>query len=247
MLASAVIGLDGLAALLGELATDRTVIGPTVRDGAIVLDHIDGVHDLPAGWTDEQEAGHYRLRPRADGALFGWAVGAHSWRQLLFPRARACGGPSRPAPRTVRSTSSRRGPRGRAPLRVLRGALVRPPRHRDPRRGVPPGRPPRPDLPRPARGRVRRRRPLQRAGQHVLLHVHGHWPAGARWLRPRPDRAARRAAARAPRRSRVRAGRRRAAAAAAASGRRRRPRGVQGDHRAGGSTYDPRRADRGHP
>ena len=85
ILASAVLGLDGLGALIDELARERTVVGPTVRDGAIVLDRLDGAHDLPAGWTDEQEAGRYRLSRRSDGALFGWAVGAHSWRQFLFP------------------------------------------------------------------------------------------------------------------------------------------------------------------
>jgi ferredoxin len=88
--ASAVLDVDGLDALLRALAGEgRTVIGPTVRDRAIVLDEVDGVADLPAGWTDEQEAGRYRLHRRADGALFGWAVGAHSWRQFLSPpRAR---------------------------------------------------------------------------------------------------------------------------------------------------------------
>ena len=44
------------------------VIGPVVRDGAIIYDHIDGLKDL-AGWTDEQEAGQYRLKRRDDDAL----------------------------------------------------------------------------------------------------------------------------------------------------------------------------------
>lgn len=86
VIASAVLDRAGLDALLRALAdSGRTVVGPTVRDGAVVLAEIDGAGDLPAGWTDEQEAGRYRLRRRADGALFGWAVGAHSWRQFLFP------------------------------------------------------------------------------------------------------------------------------------------------------------------
>jgi hypothetical protein len=86
VLASVVLGLDGLDAMLGALAGEgRSVIGPTVRDGSIVLEPIEGVGDLPAGWTDEQDAGRYRLHRRGDGAVFGWAVGAHSWRQFLFP------------------------------------------------------------------------------------------------------------------------------------------------------------------
>ncbi len=61
------------------------LIGPTVRDGAIVLDELQTAADLPAGWSDEQEAGRYRLRRREDGALFGYAVGPHSWKRWLHP------------------------------------------------------------------------------------------------------------------------------------------------------------------
>jgi len=61
------------------------IIGPTMRDGAIVYDEIAGVADLPAGWTDEQNGGSYRLKPRADRALFGYNVGPHSWKKYLHP------------------------------------------------------------------------------------------------------------------------------------------------------------------
>ena len=61
------------------------VIGPVVRDGAIVYDEIEGLKDLPAGWTDEQEAGHYRIRQRNDGALFGFNLGPQSWKKFLHP------------------------------------------------------------------------------------------------------------------------------------------------------------------
>jgi ferredoxin len=61
------------------------VVGPTVRDGAIVYAAIDTVSDLPAGWTDEQEGGHYQLVQRDDQAWFGYAVGPHSWKQFLYP------------------------------------------------------------------------------------------------------------------------------------------------------------------
>lgn len=101
VLQAGTIGLDGLDRLIGTLAAQgRTVIGPTVRDGAVVLDHVDSVADLPAGWTDEQAPGRYRLHRRDDPALFGWAVGAHSWRGYLFPertrlwRAERTGGSS---------------------------------------------------------------------------------------------------------------------------------------------------------
>ena len=62
-----------------------TTVGPTRRDGAIVYDEIGDSSDLPAGWTDEQEAGTYRLVRRDDEALFGYVVGPHAWKKFLFP------------------------------------------------------------------------------------------------------------------------------------------------------------------
>jgi ferredoxin len=61
------------------------VVGPTVRDGAIVLDEIASADELPHGWTAAQEAATFRLERRADDAVFGWAVGPHSWKQELLP------------------------------------------------------------------------------------------------------------------------------------------------------------------
>jgi sulfhydrogenase subunit beta (sulfur reductase) len=61
------------------------VLGPVVRDGAIVYDQIEGLKDLPAGWTDDQEAGHYRITRRNDGALFGFNLGPQSWKKFLHP------------------------------------------------------------------------------------------------------------------------------------------------------------------
>jgi len=66
-------------------ARGYTVVGPTVRDQAIVYDELSSSADLPAGWTDEQDGGHYRLRRREDEALFGYAVGPHSWKQYQLP------------------------------------------------------------------------------------------------------------------------------------------------------------------
>ncbi len=60
-------------------------IGPTLRDGAIIYDEIRSVEDLPVGWTDEQDGGTYRLKKRADQALFGYVVGPHSWKKFLHP------------------------------------------------------------------------------------------------------------------------------------------------------------------
>ncbi|MGB7845848.1 MAG: 4Fe-4S dicluster domain-containing protein [Candidatus Acidiferrum sp.] len=60
------------------------VIGPTIRNGAILYDRVSSVEDLPQGWTDEQQGGKYRLKRRADEALFGYTVGPHSWKKFLF-------------------------------------------------------------------------------------------------------------------------------------------------------------------
>jgi formate hydrogenlyase subunit 6/NADH:ubiquinone oxidoreductase subunit I len=60
-------------------------IGPMVRDGAIVYGDLNSVDDLPAGWTDVQDGGAYRLKRRSDQALFGYNVGPHSWKKFLFP------------------------------------------------------------------------------------------------------------------------------------------------------------------
>jgi sulfhydrogenase subunit beta (sulfur reductase) len=80
------LGVEGVARLLTTLRADGyTVVGPTVRDGAIVYDELRSIADLPVGWTDVQEAGTYRLQRRDDAALFGYTVGPHAWKQFLSP------------------------------------------------------------------------------------------------------------------------------------------------------------------
>jgi formate hydrogenlyase subunit 6/NADH:ubiquinone oxidoreductase subunit I len=81
-----VLDLGGLQALVDALR-DRgyQVIGPTVRDGAIVNAEITGLDDLPRGWGDDQDAGRYRLRRRDDEMLFGFASGAQSAKPVFFP------------------------------------------------------------------------------------------------------------------------------------------------------------------
>jgi sulfhydrogenase subunit beta (sulfur reductase) len=84
--AQSVLDVQGLQALIDALrARGHRVVGPRVRDRAIVYDDIEGVADLPRGWTDVQEAGRYRLARRGDDALFGYAVGPQSWKAFLHP------------------------------------------------------------------------------------------------------------------------------------------------------------------
>ncbi len=85
-MSSKVLDRSDIGALFDALADEGyRILGPTVRDNAIVYDRIDGEEDLPVGWTDIQDGGSYRLQRRDDNALFGYAVGQHSWKEMLFP------------------------------------------------------------------------------------------------------------------------------------------------------------------
>jgi ferredoxin len=86
LMTATVIAVDALDELLAALRRrGYHVLGPTVRDGAIVYDDLESADDLPTGWTDRQDGGTYRLERRDDDARFGYAVGPHSWKRYLFP------------------------------------------------------------------------------------------------------------------------------------------------------------------
>ncbi|HSV28310.1 MAG TPA: 4Fe-4S dicluster domain-containing protein [Candidatus Omnitrophota bacterium] len=76
-------GLDGLIKALKSKGF--RIVGPRISDDAVIYDDIDSTADLPAGWGDEQKGGHYRLKKRADKALFGYTAAAQSWKRFLFP------------------------------------------------------------------------------------------------------------------------------------------------------------------
>ncbi len=76
----------GLDRLIRMLTGDGwTVLGPVARDGAIGLESVRGIADLPRGLRDEQEKGRYRLVERGDRALFGFVHGPQSLRKVLLP------------------------------------------------------------------------------------------------------------------------------------------------------------------
>jgi formate hydrogenlyase subunit 6/NADH:ubiquinone oxidoreductase subunit I len=84
--ASVVLEKPALDRVIGNLrAAGLRVIGPTVRDSAIVLEEIEHLDELPVGWSDEQGPGKYRAAPGTSGLYFNYNVGAHSWKQFLFP------------------------------------------------------------------------------------------------------------------------------------------------------------------
>ncbi|WP_442754748.1 4Fe-4S dicluster domain-containing protein [Methylocystis sp. JAN1] len=79
-----VTSVEGLGALIAVLRRrGRRVIGPTIADDAIIYDGVDDLDDLPRGVADAQAPGSYKLSPRDDGALFGYAVGPQSWKKFL--------------------------------------------------------------------------------------------------------------------------------------------------------------------
>jgi sulfhydrogenase subunit beta (sulfur reductase) len=58
---------------------------PTLRDNAVVYDEISSVEELPIGYSDDQDAGHYRLVKSKRKALFDYVVGFDSWKKFLYP------------------------------------------------------------------------------------------------------------------------------------------------------------------
>ena len=63
-----------------------TLVGPRVRDGAIVLEQLQRPEDLPLGWTDEQSPGSYRLRrSSSSGRYFDYNCGPQSWKKYFNP------------------------------------------------------------------------------------------------------------------------------------------------------------------
>ena len=86
-----ILHADQLQKLIERLSCKGyETIGPIVRDGSIVYERIESAAQLPAGWTDEQERGCYRLKRREDQALFGYAAGPQSWKRYLHPAKCGC-------------------------------------------------------------------------------------------------------------------------------------------------------------
>jgi ferredoxin len=78
--------LDALVAALA--GRGYRVVGPTVRDDAIVLAELSSGADLPDGWGVDVAPGSYRLRRRGDGAAFAHSTGPQSWKQFVHPPRR---------------------------------------------------------------------------------------------------------------------------------------------------------------
>ncbi|OFW67716.1 MAG: hypothetical protein A2Z12_01680 [Actinobacteria bacterium RBG_16_68_21] len=85
-LSTRVLEVEAIGRLIAALQEDgRTVIAPTLRDGAITLDVIDSFADLPVGLTAEMAPGRYQLVPDPEGRLFGATVGPASAKRWQRP------------------------------------------------------------------------------------------------------------------------------------------------------------------
>ncbi len=84
--AGVVFDAEHLQRLFDALAgAGYRLIGPTVRDGALALDDVARVADLPRGWSAVEEKGASRLEPREKGAYFSLGLPAQSWKRYLSP------------------------------------------------------------------------------------------------------------------------------------------------------------------
>ncbi|MBN2227160.1 MAG: 4Fe-4S dicluster domain-containing protein [candidate division Zixibacteria bacterium] len=75
--------LKNLFVLLKKKGYD--IIGPTVRDRAVVLDSLADPEDLPVGYRDRHAPGMYRLENVNDDTCFSYVVGLESWKKYLYP------------------------------------------------------------------------------------------------------------------------------------------------------------------
>jgi ferredoxin len=77
--------LNGLIDLLGS--HDYTVVGPTARDGVVVLDVIETFDEALIGLESDPDPGSYRIK-ETEGAIFGGTVGPDSAKRWMNPPRR---------------------------------------------------------------------------------------------------------------------------------------------------------------
>lgn len=75
---------ERLDSLFSKLSGSHKVIGPKIENGVIVLGEMD-VHDIPAGFEDQQQAGSYRLIKGSRPEIFSFSAGPDSFKRFLHP------------------------------------------------------------------------------------------------------------------------------------------------------------------
>jgi sulfhydrogenase subunit beta (sulfur reductase) len=76
-------GLEGLITNLRQMGYQ--VLGPKVKDNAIIYGPLGGMDELPRGYISVQDAARYRLVQTGHERYFDITPGASSWKQFLFP------------------------------------------------------------------------------------------------------------------------------------------------------------------
>ncbi|EMI16508.1 anaerobic sulfite reductase subunit A [Rhodopirellula maiorica SM1] len=61
------------------------VVGPTVRNAAIVYETLADVDQLPTGWTDTQSPATYQIQTTSSQRQFGFNSSPDSWKKFLYP------------------------------------------------------------------------------------------------------------------------------------------------------------------
>lgn len=83
--AQVIIDRRQLPKLLGQITgKGYKLLGPIVRDGAIVYDEFSADSDLPTGWSDTQSGGSYRLEKTDSKRVFGFTIGQQSWKSFFY-------------------------------------------------------------------------------------------------------------------------------------------------------------------
>lgn len=62
-----------------------SIIGPKLKNSAIMYSEVESADDLPQGVSDEQEKGFYRVSADGLPLYFNFNSSPHSWKQFLFP------------------------------------------------------------------------------------------------------------------------------------------------------------------
>jgi NAD(P)H-flavin reductase/formate hydrogenlyase subunit 6/NADH:ubiquinone oxidoreductase subunit I len=76
----------GLDRLLDTLRADgRSIVGPTIRDGAVVYEEIATADALPVGWRSDAAPGTYRLTHDDAARAFDYGVPVTSWKRYTHP------------------------------------------------------------------------------------------------------------------------------------------------------------------
>ena len=84
-----ILGLEAFGKLLDQVKQrGYQLVGPTMRDGAVLFEEIEGFGELPQGCKDAHGRGKYRVQRNGSPALFDYASGPRAIKHFLIPPRR---------------------------------------------------------------------------------------------------------------------------------------------------------------